>query len=53
MDNPEIDKIMTYLVFAREFGWTPEETDKIDIVLLKDLWTGIDQIKRREIQEMK
>jgi hypothetical protein len=53
VENPEIDKIITYLRCAKEFGWTPEETNKIDIVLLKDILTGLDRIKQREIQDMK
>jgi hypothetical protein len=53
VDNAEIDKLFTYLICAKEFGWKPDEVDKLDIVLLKDMLTALSYIKEREKMDLK
>lgn len=40
VSDSEVDKYMTYYIFAKQFGWTPEQVDKMaykDVRVFKKL----------------
>jgi len=52
IEDPEIDKIFTYLTCAMEFGWTSQETDSQDKVLLEGLMIALRAVREREQREI-
>jgi len=44
---------MVYLVCAREFGWTPEQTNKIDLYMLYSMLIALEEIKKKEERDIK
>jgi hypothetical protein len=48
-----MDKLMTYLICAKEFGWTPEQVDKVELYLLNGMLYSLHEINKREQREMK
>ena len=44
---------LTYLICAKEFGWTPEETDNVDATLLEMMLVGLERVKDKEKDSIK
>jgi len=44
---------MYYFVCAKEFGWTPEQTDKVDIKKINIMLTFLEKVREREANELK
>lgn len=53
MDDEETNKILTYLVCAKEFHFTPQQVDSIDRSLLEGMMIGLSRIKEREVEANK
>ena len=51
IEDKEVNKILTYLVCAKEFHFTPNQVDCIDNSLLEGILIGLSRIKERENQE--
>ena len=52
-NNEEIDRLSTYFVLAREFGWTPAEIDQMKVTLVEDMMNFIYYVKKREQYDQK
>ena len=46
------EPVIVYL-FAKEFGWTPEDIDKVDITMLKQLQIIINERNKIEEEQLK
>jgi hypothetical protein len=51
-EDPDIERIMIYLLCAKEFGWTPEETDKVDVFIIQGMMCALEEINRKEKYEI-
>jgi len=51
-DNETIE-YLSYYRYADAFGWTPEQVDKMDVVLLEGLGTILDAKSEAEKEMMK
>ena len=48
IDDSETHRRLTYAICAREYGWTPEMTDKIDSVELDYILIANAEISKRQ-----
>ena len=45
--------MFVYFVCAKEFGWIPEQVDKIDNSLLQGMMIALNRVREREQENMK
>jgi hypothetical protein len=48
--DPDIVKMTNYLQCAEAFGWTPEETDRVESYLLEEMLVAHARVKKREME---
>lgn len=53
VSDPRLTETMVYYLCAKEFGWTPQQTDGVENETLQSLMVVLEAVKRREAQEAK
>ena len=50
--TPDEERLMTYLICAELWGWTPEQVDRQPITLLRDLLVLTKEVKEEERRKL-
>ena len=53
ISNKEVEKLIVYYIFAKEFGWKKEYVDSLDCIFVDEMIHLMEEIRKKEEQDIK